>query len=87
MVLILTSSLIHAENLNIAVAANFKHTLEALKQDFEKSSPHTLKIISASTGQLVQQISQHAPFDILLAATLLTLSCYGNTYTNRATSV
>lgn len=68
MVLILTSSLIHAENLNIAVAANFKHTLEALKQDFEKSSPHTLKIISASTGQLVQQISQHAPFDILLAA-------------------
>ena len=68
MVLILICNLSHADNLNIAVAANFKHTLEALKQDFEKSSPHTLKIISASTGQLVQQISQHAPFDILLAA-------------------
>ena len=68
MMLILICNLSHAENLNIAVAANFKQTLEALKQDFEKSSPHTIKIISASTGQLVQQISQHAPFDILLAA-------------------
>ncbi|MFY0642676.1 MAG: molybdate ABC transporter substrate-binding protein [Bermanella sp.] len=68
MMLILICNLTHAENLNIAVAANFKQTLEALKQDFEKSSPHTIKIISASTGQLVQQISQHAPFDILLAA-------------------
>ena len=68
MLLMLCSTLSHAENLNIAVAANFKQTLEALKQDFEKSSPHTITIISASTGQLVQQISQHAPFDILLAA-------------------
>lgn len=68
LVFILTSTLTHAENLNIAVAANFKQTLETLKQDFEKNSPHAIKIISASTGQLVQQISQHAPFDILLAA-------------------
>lgn len=58
----------YSDNLNIAVAANFKHTLEALKSEFEKQFSHSVNIISASTGQLVQQISHAAPFDIFLAA-------------------
>ena len=62
------SAISHADTLNVAVAANFKHTLEALKTHFKHDTQHDINIISASTGQLVQQISQHAPFDILLAA-------------------
>ncbi|MAA72626.1 MAG: molybdate ABC transporter substrate-binding protein [Bermanella sp.] len=62
------SHLSHADTINVAVAANFKQTLQALKTPFEKTTPHRIKIISASTGQLLQQISQHAPFDIFLAA-------------------
>lgn len=67
-VISLSAQLSHGENINVAVAANFKHTLQALKAPFEDSTPHTINIISASTGQLMQQISQHAPFDVFLAA-------------------
>ncbi len=58
----------YSDSLNLAVAANFKQTLEALKPIFEEEYPHSVNIISASTGQLVQQISHAAPFDIFLAA-------------------
>jgi molybdate transport system substrate-binding protein len=60
----------HSNDINVAVAANFKQTLQALKIPFENSTHHSIKIISASTGQLVQQISQHAPFDVFLAANI-----------------
>ncbi len=66
--LLLLSPFSHSDNINVAVAANFKQTLEKLKRSFEKNTQHKINIISASTGQLVQQISQHAPFDMLLAA-------------------
>lgn len=58
----------NSASLNVAVAANFKHTLSELKPVFEKQSGHSINIISASTGQLVQQILHGAPFDVLLAA-------------------
>lgn len=62
------SSHSQSDTINIAVAANFKQTLESIKPQFEKNSTHKINIITASTGQLVQQIMQGAPFDILLAA-------------------
>lgn len=67
-VLLINTQTAHADHINIATAANFKQTLEALKIPFSNSTSHTMSIISASTGQLVQQISQHAPFDVFLAA-------------------
>ncbi|NVK39092.1 MAG: molybdate ABC transporter substrate-binding protein [Gammaproteobacteria bacterium] len=66
----LNSQLSYADNLKVAVAANFKQTIEALKTEFEKDTTHTIQVISASTGQLVQQISHGAPFDIFLAANI-----------------
>jgi len=65
---ILSSLHSQADTLNVAVAANFKKTLEVIKVEFEKNSQHHLNIITASTGQLIQQISQGAPYDVLLAA-------------------
>jgi len=59
---------IQADTLNVAVASNFKQTLQAIKLEFEKETNHSIRIITASTGQLFQQISHGAPFDILLAA-------------------
>jgi len=58
----------HSATLKVAVAANFKHTLKQLIPVFEKQSGHEIKIISAGTGQLANQVLQGAPFDILLAA-------------------
>lgn len=58
-----------ADTIKVAVASNFLSTAKALTTQFNTlNAEHTLKIISASTGQLSQQILNGAPFDIFLAA-------------------
>jgi molybdate transport system substrate-binding protein len=57
-----------AESVTIAVAANFTAPLEALQQLFAQSSDHRVVITSGSTGQLYAQITNGAPFDVLLSA-------------------
>jgi len=56
----------------LAVAANFKSTLQQLVEHFLLEQPdsnkYQLKIISGSTGALYAQITQGAPFDIFFAA-------------------
>lgn len=58
----------HAESATIAVAANFTVPAEALQKLFEQSGEHRLAITSGSTGQLYAQITNGAPFDVLLSA-------------------
>lgn len=57
-----------ADEATIAVAANFLAPLGALVAEFESATPHRITITSGSTGQLYAQITNGAPFDILLAA-------------------
>jgi len=57
-----------AEQVTIAVASNFRTPAEALVAQFMLDTAHTVRISSASTGKLFAQISNGAPFDILLAA-------------------
>lgn len=58
-----------ADTIKVAVASNFLSTAKALKSQFKTLKPeHTVKIISASTGQLSHQILNGAPFDLFLAA-------------------
>jgi molybdate transport system substrate-binding protein len=52
----------------VAVAANFTEVAEALKQRFEAASGHRLTISAGSTGKLYAQITNGAPYDLLLAA-------------------
>jgi len=56
------------ERLNIAVAANFKPTLEKINKDFESQMGVHLALSSASTGVLATQILNGAPFDIFFSA-------------------
>ncbi len=65
---LLTPAIALGDTLNVAVAANFKATLQALKPVFEKQSGHRLNIISSGTGHLSNQILNGAPFDVFLAA-------------------
>jgi len=59
----------YANPLRIAVAANFKSTLEQILPKFHQAYPQIeTQIISGSTGALYAQISHGAPFDLLLAA-------------------
>ncbi|MFB1001724.1 MAG: molybdate ABC transporter substrate-binding protein [Pseudomonadales bacterium] len=68
----LSSSYPSKEIIYLAVAANFKSTLQQLVEAFllqqPNTSQHQLKIISGSTGALFAQITQGAPFDIFFAA-------------------
>lgn len=59
---------VNAAEVRVAVAANFTHTLAQLQTQFEKSTPHRIVIISGATGKLFAQISNAAPFDVLLSA-------------------
>lgn len=58
--------------IHIAVAANFKATLQKLTDEFLQQYPNKndidLRIISGSTGTLYAQILHGAPFDIFFAA-------------------
>ena len=57
-----------AANLHIAVAANLAAPVQRLKAMYEQQTGDTLVISLGSTGRLFAQISNGAPFDVLLAA-------------------
>jgi molybdate transport system substrate-binding protein len=57
-----------ADSATVAVAANFLASLEALQRAFEHDGAHKLALVSGSTGQLYAQITNGAPFDVLLSA-------------------
>ena len=57
-----------AEPVTVAVASNFTITLRDLAARFEADSGQSVRISSASTGVLYAQITNGAPFDVLLAA-------------------
>jgi len=57
-----------AAELKVAVAANFKPTLETLAKTFEAQTGHQIAISSASSGALYNQILHGAPFDVFLSA-------------------
>ncbi len=66
---LITFSVHATEVVNIAVATNFKPTLQRIVADYQKSNPNTdIKISSASSGVLAQQIALGAPFDLFLSA-------------------
>jgi molybdate transport system substrate-binding protein len=57
-----------ADEINVAVAANFLGTLQQLAPGFEQASGHRLVLSAGSSGQLYAQIQQGAPFDVFLSA-------------------
>jgi molybdate transport system substrate-binding protein len=63
-----TSASARADELSVAVAANFVGTLKQLAALFQRASGHTLAISAGSTGQLYAQIEHGAPYDVLLSA-------------------
>lgn len=57
-----------ANNLRVAVAANFYTTLQPIAKAYEKSVHQHVDIIKGSTGKLYAQIINGAPFDVFMAA-------------------
>ena len=57
-----------AEEVQVAVAANFTAPMKLIAADFEKDSGHKAVLSFGATGKFYAQITNGAPFDVLLAA-------------------
>jgi molybdate transport system substrate-binding protein len=57
-----------AEEIQVAVASNFRNTARMLAEQFNANHKDQVVMIFGSSGKLAVQISQGAPFDILLSA-------------------
>ena len=57
-----------ADEVSIAVAANFTDATRQIIPLFEKASGHSVKASYGSTGKLYSQIENGAPFEVFLAA-------------------
>jgi molybdate transport system substrate-binding protein len=58
----------HADEVTVAVAANFAGPLARIAEGFSAATGHTLKTSAGSTGKFYSQIASGAPFEVLLAA-------------------
>ena len=67
-VLFLTSAFACADEIQVAVAANFTAPSKLIAAQFEKDTGHKVKLSFGATGKFYAQIKNGAPFDVLLAA-------------------
>lgn len=64
----LTMSSAFADEVQVAVAANFTAPIQAIAKDFEKDTGHKLVAAFGATGQIYTQIKNGAPFEVFLSA-------------------
>ena len=57
-----------ADEVQVAVAANFTAPMQQIAAEFEKDSGHKTQLIFGATGKFYAQIINGAPFEVLLAA-------------------
>jgi molybdate transport system substrate-binding protein len=57
-----------ADEVQVAVAANFSAAARKIATQFEKDTGHTVRLSVGATGKFYAQIEAGAPFDVLLAA-------------------
>ncbi len=64
----ITAQPVRAEDVLVAVAANFAPALEAVRPGFEAATGDRIRATTGSTGKLYAQIAAGAPFAVLLSA-------------------
>ena len=65
---LLLSQSASAEEVQLAVAANFTAPMQKIATEFEKDSGHKARLMFGATGKFYAQISNGAPFEVLLSA-------------------
>lgn len=68
LLMVLIASTAQADQVSVAVAANFTKVAEELAPIFKAETGHDVVYSFGATGQLYTQITQGAPFEVLLAA-------------------
>lgn len=66
--LMLLTAAARADEVTVAVAANFAAPLARIAEGFSAATGHTLKISSGATGKFYAQIVAGAPFEVLIGA-------------------
>lgn len=66
--LLIISSIAHAETVLVAVASNFTKPMNEIAAAFAKTTGHEANLSFGSSGKFVAQIENDAPFEVLLAA-------------------
>ena len=56
------------QRITVAVASNFKPTLETIVERYQQQHAFEVSVVSASSGLLLAQILQGAPYDLFLSA-------------------
>lgn len=64
----LLASAAQAEEVQVAVAANFTAPMQAIAAEFEKDTGHKALLAFGATGKFYAQIHNGAPFEVFLAA-------------------
>ncbi|AYL98156.1 molybdate ABC transporter substrate-binding protein [Mucilaginibacter celer] len=59
---------VFAQNIKVAAAANLQPVMEVLQKDFKQKTGISIDAVIGSSGKLVAQISNGAPFDVFLSA-------------------
>lgn len=56
------------QKLTVAVAANMQYAMDALIQEYHKTSDTQIEIVLGASGKLTQQMTHGAPFDMFISA-------------------
>ena len=71
LLLVLMQSILSAETITIAVAANVSYAMDDLKKAFVKTAPETeVRVILGGSGKLTAQISNGAPYGLFMSANM-----------------
>lgn len=68
LVLAVSSLTVQADEVQVAVAANFTAPMQKIAAEFEKDTGHKALLVFGATGKLYAQIKNGAPFQVFLAA-------------------
>ena len=63
-----SSGLVSADEVQVAVAANFTAPMQKIAVEFQKDTGDSAQLIFGATGKFYAQIKNGAPFEVLLAA-------------------
>jgi molybdate transport system substrate-binding protein len=68
LLLLLLSPALYADDILIAVAANFAAPMQDIARQFENQTGHSVKLSYGSSGKFYAQITHGAPFDMFFSA-------------------
>ena len=66
--LFLSAKVVHAGEVQVAIAANFTAPMKIIAAEFEKETGHKTQLSFGATGAFFAQITNGAPFEVFLSA-------------------